>query len=123
MNPNTQESALRKIPQFHLISWWGNFVERQSFRIVLGDSLKEMRKLCLSAKLLHQEIRWNYGILRSFNEFDSQKVESFKYNISNKSNNIFHCIKNDFFPSRISSVNVTKSVENCRFGHIYWRNP
>ena len=24
---------------------------------------------------------------------------------------------------RISSVNVTKSAENCRFGHIYWRNP
>ena len=27
------------------------------------------------------------------------------------------------FPFRISSVNVTKSAENCRFGHIYWRNP
>ena len=27
------------------------------------------------------------------------------------------------FPLKISSVNVTKSVENCGFGHIYWRNP
>ena len=27
------------------------------------------------------------------------------------------------FPLRISSVNVTKSSENCGFGHIYWRNP
>ena len=27
------------------------------------------------------------------------------------------------FPLRIFSVNVTKSAENCRFGHIYWRNP
>ena len=27
------------------------------------------------------------------------------------------------FPSRISSVNVTKSTGNCVFGHIYWRNP
>ena len=27
------------------------------------------------------------------------------------------------FPLRISSVNVTKSAENCAFGHIYWRNP
>ena len=26
------------------------------------------------------------------------------------------------FPLRISSVNVTKSAENCGFGHIYWRN-
>ena len=27
------------------------------------------------------------------------------------------------FSLRISSVNVTKSTENCRFGHIYWKNP
>ena len=26
------------------------------------------------------------------------------------------------FPLRISSVNVTKSAENCGFGHMYWRN-
>ena len=30
--------------------------------------------------------------------------------------------KNWSFPSRISSVNVTKSTA-CGFGHIYWRNP
>ena len=24
-------------------------------------------------------------------------------------------------PLRISSVNVTKSAENCGFGHIYWK--
>ena len=27
------------------------------------------------------------------------------------------------FPLRISTVNVTKSAENCGLGHIYWRNP
>ena len=27
------------------------------------------------------------------------------------------------FPLRISSINVTKSTENCRSGHIYWKNP
>ena len=27
------------------------------------------------------------------------------------------------FLLRISTVNVTKSVVSCRFGHIYWRNP
>ena len=26
------------------------------------------------------------------------------------------------FPLRISSVHMTKSVGNCGFGHIYWRN-
>ena len=30
-----------------------------------SDSPKTMRKLCLSAKFPHQEIRWNYVILRS----------------------------------------------------------
>ena len=27
------------------------------------------------------------------------------------------------FPWRIYSANMTKSAGNCRFGHIYWRNP
>ena len=27
------------------------------------------------------------------------------------------------FPLSISSVNVTKSAENCGLGHIYWINP
>ena len=30
-----------------------------------GDSSETMRKLCLSAKLPHQKIRWNYVIFRS----------------------------------------------------------
>ena len=57
--------TLRKIPQFQLISWCGNFAERHSFHIVSGDSLKTMRKLCLSAKFSHQKIRLNYGIFRN----------------------------------------------------------
>ena len=36
-----------------------------SFRIVLDESLETLRKLCLSTTFPHQEIRWNYGILRS----------------------------------------------------------
>ena len=31
----------------------------------MDDSPKTMQKLCFSTKFLHQEIRWNYGILRS----------------------------------------------------------
>ena len=27
------------------------------------------------------------------------------------------------FPLRTFLVNVTNSAENCKFGHIYWRNP
>ena len=57
--------TLQKIPQFHLISWYGNFVERHSFRTVLCDSPETMRKLRLSKKLPYQEIRWNYSIFCS----------------------------------------------------------
>ena len=49
---------------FTLISWCGNFVEKQSFRMI-SDSPKIMSKLCLSTKFPHQDIRWNYGIFRS----------------------------------------------------------
>ena len=57
--------SLRKIPQFHLISWSVNFAERHSFRRVSDESPKTLRKLCLSAKFTDQQIRWNYGIFRS----------------------------------------------------------
>ena len=42
-NPKT----LQIIPEFHLISWCGNFVERHSFCIGFSESLKTLRKLCL----------------------------------------------------------------------------
>ena len=38
--------ALRKITEFHIISWCGNFVERHSSRIVSGNSVETLRKLC-----------------------------------------------------------------------------
>ena len=54
--------SLRKIPYFHLISWCGNFVKiAQNY----GESPETMRKICLSTKFPHQEIRRNYGILCS----------------------------------------------------------
>ena len=37
--------------------------------------------------------------------------------------NMYTIQKKWSFPSRISSVNVTKSTGNCGFSHIYWRNP
>ena len=56
--------ALRKntviSPNFLVYAFYGKSQFPHSF-----DSTEAMRILCLSAKLLHQEIRWNYGILRS----------------------------------------------------------
>ena len=51
-----------KLAKFHLISRSGNFVEKRSFLRVSPETLWN---LCLSAKYLHQEIRWNFGILHS----------------------------------------------------------
>ena len=56
---------LRKIPEFNLISWRENFMKRHNFRRVSGKSTETVRKLYLSTKCPHQEIRWNYGILHS----------------------------------------------------------
>ena len=58
-------NTLRKIPQFHRISWCENFAKRHSFPIVSGESPETMRKLCLSAKFPRQEIKLNYGIFPS----------------------------------------------------------
>ena len=62
------------------MSWCGNFAERYSFRIVSSKSPETKRKLCLSAKFQHQEIRWNCGILRSgtFIIYDSAGMERTK---------------------------------------------
>ena len=40
--------VLHKIPQFHLISWCGNFEENHSFPKVLSDSRETIRKLYFS---------------------------------------------------------------------------
>ena len=67
-------------------TWCGNFVERHSFRIVSGKSPKAMRKLCLSTEFQHQEIRWNYGILRSASKwtfFHKSKIWRFLKGSSN----------------------------------------
>ena len=45
--------SLRNIQRFHLIPWCWNFVERHS------ESPKTLRRLCLSTKFPHHEIRWN----------------------------------------------------------------
>ena len=68
-----KQPSLRKIIEFHLITWWGNFMERHSFRIVLGDSPETMQKLCLSTKFPDQKIRWNYGILQIYTTKKTEK--------------------------------------------------
>ena len=55
---STNFLLMHKIPKFHLISWYRNFVERHCFRRV-------STKLCLSTKFQHQENRWNFCIFCS----------------------------------------------------------
>ena len=53
---------------------FGNFVERNSFHIVSGDSLEAMRKLFLSTKFPHQEIKWNYVFFCSAIELSEERI-------------------------------------------------
>ena len=40
-------------------------MERHSFRIVSGGSTETLRKLYISGKFAHHEIRWSFGVLHS----------------------------------------------------------
>ena len=53
------------------------FRGKTQFPHSFGRILGTMRKLCLSTKFLYQEIRWNYGILRSAGIF--QEIRFSKY--------------------------------------------
>ena len=76
--------SLLEIPYFHLMSWCESFLERHNFRVVLGESPETMRKLCLSTKFPHQEIRWNYSIFRSvhYQITHNRKCSRYHKNIS-----------------------------------------
>ena len=50
------------------------------------------------------------NILILVKPFSGARTEAMKH---------YSCKKKRSFPLRISSVNVTKSAENCKFGHIY----
>ena len=49
----------------NILVW--KFCRKHGFRIVLGNSPKTLRKLCLCAEFPHQEIRWNCDTLFSEN--------------------------------------------------------
>ena len=74
----------------------GNFVERHSFRIVLGKSPKTVQKLCLSTKFVYQEISWNYGIFCSawtINKFEDV-LSCFNWFWSNMKEQLFYiCVE------------------------------
>ena len=63
-----------------------------SFRIVSDESPETMRKLWISTKFPHQEIRWNYGIIGSdlwWNFFDTTN-----YFLKNTPSTIFDKVLN-----------------------------
>ena len=69
--------TLRKIPQFHLIFWYGNFVERHIFRIILGKSPETMWKLCLFTKFTYKkisEITVFYAVEHAIQRFQHMSV-------------------------------------------------
>ena len=59
-------TSLQKIPQFHVISWCGNFVERYSFRIFLSKIIFSLLWECekIGATLLTIQLRCKTNILK-----------------------------------------------------------
>ena len=53
----THIHTLRKILIFNLVYWSGNFVVQHSFRCVSAETAEILRKLCISTKFPHHEIR------------------------------------------------------------------
>ena len=47
------------------ISWCGDFLKTNVFQTDFRNSRETMRKLCVSTKFSHQEIKWSFGILGS----------------------------------------------------------
>ena len=68
----SQFILLHKISYFHLLSWFDNFVETHSFRIVSSEPPKTLQKLCVSTNFPHQEIMWNFDVIRSVSHFISR---------------------------------------------------
>ena len=65
---------LRKIPRFYLLSWCGYFVKRGSFCRISRELPEPLQKLCLFTTFPHQDIGWNFNILRSFTQCTIRKT-------------------------------------------------
>ena len=87
------------LPDF--LMW--KFCGKAHFPIVSGDSPDTVRKLPLSEKFPHQEIRWNYGIFRS---------ECFKNGVPGRLE-IVHC--KCFFLTQTRNMFAGKSVKWVMF--------
>ena len=92
--------------QFHLISWCGNFVERQF------PQLETMWKLCLSTKFLRQEIRWNYGTLQWY--VDALRLFRTQNNLSYHLKPSIYMLR-QFHKPKIFSFFLNKIPETIKF--------
>ena len=77
----------------------------------------KFRQRCLS-KVINNTDRlfyWRWKLIQytGFHFEDKTSITNYFYSLHKKGSS----------PSRISSVNVTKSAVSFRFVHIYWRNP
>ena len=95
--------------------WQNNSVNGLRLYQTKKSEAKLKLEKCFAYLMLGESIPWMpVKRDRSWLDFRSSHTD-----VSQK----FHYIKKLNFPSRISTVNVTKSAVSFRFGHVYWRNP
>ena len=83
--------SLRKIPQFHLIFWCGNFVERHIFYIVSGD-FTVFYAVFLAEK--QHILKWNIGYhcMNNYGKFIDPSAVTFEFFVANLENSVWSYI-------------------------------
>ena len=61
----SQIDLKHRVKVHSILSQCHNFSYIINFKLTVTAKLSLSQKLCLSKKFPHQEIKWNYGILRS----------------------------------------------------------
>ena len=74
---------LRKIPNFHSISWCRNFVEPHCFDTVFGDSPETLQKLCVS-KYFHSRKLSDITVFYAVNSAVNYKVNYITFTFSRR---------------------------------------
>ena len=100
---------------------------QHSFCIVSGESPETMWKLCLSTKLPHHEIRWNYGILSSDKPF-TPEITTDLYESAKKFSTIsfrfkLFCVHQDLLTicKNFDQLSVNAIRNNFKLFQIHWR--
>ena len=118
LSETTGERTIEETVPDTISTWYANgyaLSPSVGIGVATSASVKAFQPFFISLSLPYSVIRSETLKIPAtlFNYLDDCLVVSFKYTLH----------KRWSFPLRISLVDVTKSLEYCGLGHIYWKNP